>query len=164
MTGIRTSFEYELAEPIRYTEKSEGKAAFVEGQMLVLYAPSVKQMRHVQKLKAYFYAATDKTAQSEAENNKNSLASKEKEEKEDGVKINATFLLVALEKGTKDLNPVYDCFMEMICSSICKIEDKTNMTKPILDLLSAPDIENMLGIYLDNFLLQSFKKMIQENS
>lgn len=153
MSEIKTSFEYILSSPIKYSDGGE----FIEADLLVLYAPSMKEMRFAAKLKQHFYAALESNQQTnEQRTNEASL-------KPEADEINADMLMFLLEKGGSNLEEVYTCFSLLLCTKACKIDDKVDMKKSILETIPFVEIEEILGRYLDSFLLKSFKKQIEEH-
>ena len=155
MSELKTSFEYILSSPIKYSDGGE----FLESNFLVLYAPSMKEMRFAAKLKQHFYSALEANQQSLTEQ-----STKEQSSKADDQPIDAQMLMLLLEKGGNNLEDVYACFSLLLQTKVCKIDDKVQMKKSILEDIPFVEIEQILGMYLDHFLLQSFKKLIGQSS
>ena len=156
MSEIKTSFEYILSSPIKY---SGDGGEFIESDLLVLYAPSMKEMRFAAKLKQHFYSALEANQQSISES-----STKDSSSKTDDQQIDAQMLMLLLEKGGNNLEEVYACFSLLLQTKVCKIDDKVEMKKSILEGIPFVEIEQILGMYLDHFLLQSFKKLIGQSS
>lgn len=160
MTGIRTSFEYTLEEPIKYSEKGE----FQEGEMLVLYAPSMKQSKYAAKISQDFMHAKielqssdfmknlktdeDLTPEEKAEIKEAKIEKSDEEKTRDMVKGN----IETLKMSEFSLYEMLELFKKLMCSGVCKIEDKNTITDEQCGSLPMSVLENLLGEYVYRFL------------
>jgi hypothetical protein len=142
---LKTSFEYELSQPIKYTEKGD----FTEGQLLVFYAPSMKSIGIASKLKQGFIKALKPFMDDSSQGKKTTNRNQSKE-------ASASEWVLLLMLSDVDMSEIYEHFQSLLCEpGICKIEDSKDMTKSVLENISIADMENLLGEYAQNFLLSS---------
>jgi hypothetical protein len=156
---IKGEIEYILSTPIKYghtDSKTGGKGTDEEAISVILYAPSVNQMKHAGKLKQFVMQAMGQGSKASSEG-KTTASNTEKE-----VEVTGDDFVMMLTSSDVDYVEAMESFNALLCSGAGKLEGKQNLTSLLIDKLAFNDLEGMLGKYLESFLLQSLIQKMKE--
>ena len=117
----------------------------VVAEFVQLVAPSSKQRKHTTFLKQAFFRALN-SLQGSAEAKEEGAVEKEME---------AIDVMAMLYMSDVDMNTVLLSAIELFSSGVALVDGEQKFTKPIIETLSADDLEIMTGTYLVNFTLAS---------
>jgi hypothetical protein len=135
------SVEYALQEPVQYANKGE----MVEAMFVTLNPPTSRNMTECAQLKQAFFRALPKTGEIEAEASDGGQAELTGE---------AVMTMITMSPDV-ELASVLVTGRELLTSGLALIDGEEKLTKPVLDNMSADDLEGMIGEYLVNFILAS---------
>ncbi len=159
---LKSSFEFNLSEPIKYSgKKGESQGKFVDSSLLVLYGPRAAQMALASKIKSLFYA-TFKS--SEKETTAEPTGSVD-EPKKPGLEIeNHVAIVMALDKESKT-GEALELFKTLICNSdLCKIDGEAKLTTTVFETFLYEDLCEIFGRYMEYFLAQSFVRAMEAST
>lgn len=160
---IKGEIEYKLSTPIKYSHKGKDE----ESVSMILSSPSMKNSMFAAPIKQIFM----RTLQEAAERRLKSLTEEDKdkaielakeskkaestEEDEKIPKITGPDILGLLASSGSDYQKALDLFMKLICNNTCMINGDEPLTKYRAELIKFQDAENMMGVYIENFLSPS---------
>jgi hypothetical protein len=144
------TFDFSLSESVKFHDQGKADA---ESTCLTFYAPSVKNRKHVAKLKQGFMRAGASLDGETSEEEK-----KKASEARGDDAIKPSEVLAILQMSETDYEGYIETFVNLITSGVCKIDDAIPMTKSILDGMSCEDLEKAMGEYLVNFILGSLEE------
>ena len=140
----------------------DGEKEEEEGLVIKLYAPSVSQMQYAGKLKQYVMQAMTQGENSASEADRKAAKEMTNEEKKEK-KITGEDFVMMLTSSNVDYIEAMNAFKNLLYTGAGKVEGKETLNKYLIDQLLFEDLENMLGKYLESFLLQSLiQKMKKE--
>ena len=149
MSEIKTSFEYNLSSPIKYSDNGE----FVESDLLVLYAPNWKQSRYASKISQQYIRARSQLATSDLMDKLSALEPTQSVEKDkDDEDTAARGMIEVFKMSAFDIHDILEMFTQLLRTGVAQIEDKTRLSEKHLEAISLLDLELMLGRYINSFL------------
>lgn len=148
MSEIKSEFEFILTRSISYMKDGET----IETKSLILKAPSRNNGRIVSKLRQGFYRGMRSL---QKENISNELI-KESSEKND---ISAVEIVVMMDMSDTEMDAYEDLFEKLLLNDICYVNEKQKLTKSIAEKIDCEDFTRLLGEYLENFTMSSWRKM-----
>lgn len=139
---------YELKTPLGYQDGGSN----VEAKVVVLTAPAGKEKKYSMRLKAGVMRASQMAAKQMEGRVRAEPKKGDEDLKLDGSALVQMFYMV---EGF-EYEEYYDNFGKLLCTGVCVFEgsDKT-MTPAYLETLTQDDLEGILGVYLENFILPS---------
>lgn len=138
--------DFPLTKAFDYSLKGQTESA----TFIRLVAPSAKQLKHCTELKQAFYRAMSGIQEKGSDR-------KEQPEPTDG-KLEGKDIIRMLYISEKvEMSSILVSAIELFASGVAVVdgEEKAKLTKPLIQEMSADDLENMLGEYLANFILRS---------
>ena len=154
MADLKSSFSYTLIEPIKYGNK-EGLEQ--EGSVLKIIAPSPNDIEYISNLKQEVMIsqldAMLKISKLDIKENR-----KEKILLDETELDKAKQIIILLIAGRAKMMVCYNCLELLLRGGTkekpaCLIEDSVKLTNPIWNQISIQDKENILGLYLANFII-----------
>lgn len=135
--SIKTEFDFTLTKKFGYSFKGDT----VEASFIRLTAPSAKQQMLCVELKQYFLRAASEMPDSDKTDDSGDPKG------EDFIKM--------LYISSVDMKKVVATGRELLTSGVALVDGEVKLIKPLIDLFSYNDSENMLGEYCLNFILLS---------
>ena len=132
---------YTLQAPVQYAHKGE----LVTGTFVELAPPTSRNMNECAQLKQAFFRALPKTGAVDVD---------AEEGKDAELTGDAIMTLITMSPDV-ELASVLVTGRELLTSGVALVEGEEKLTKPILDSMSADDLEGMIGEYMVNFILAS---------
>ncbi len=144
------STEYHLKEPFEYAFQGDTRKA----KFILLNLFSGKQMSQAANVKQICLRAFQ------------SFADKaEPDAKPTDVKLTGTEVMQAIYLSTEDANKFLLYMTELLTTKgIALIDGEQHLTKPLIELMSMQDVENVCGEYVLNFIVSSVLKDSQRTS
>lgn len=140
---------YTLTSPFDYAHKGEQVAA----SWIELKPPTSKNMTQCAALKQAFYRALPDDGEV-----KDETADKE------NIEINGDDIMsLIIRSKDVELITVLLHARELFTSGLALVDGEEKLTKPLLDMMSNDDVENMTGEYLANFILASALRKLKGN-
>lgn len=143
---------FELEEPIEYAFKGEP----VVGTFITLKAPTSKNMTECATLKQAFFRAMTTIPKS---NRESAVEDGEGKDTIDG----AAIMSIITMSSSVELAQVLAVACTLFTSGVALIDGEVSMTKPLVDKMSQDDLERMTGFYLENFILASALRKLNES-
>lgn len=140
---MKTEITYTLQTPIKYAHKGEQE----EGSFVILKAPTSRNMKECADLKQAFFRALPKPGSS-GENDSTV------DTEDEGIPGDAIMAMIMVSNDV-ELATVLATGRELLTSGVALVEGEEKLTKPLLDSMSADDLEGMIGEYMGNFILAS---------
>jgi len=150
MSKMVKEFEYILNEAI---EIHKG-GSIASSTNLLLKAPTNQHKFYLTKLKQGFIRA----CLSMPTNKNKSVVSIKDESVE--AQFDATAILMALLASDIDFNEYMEVFKQLICSNLGFVEGNIAITPHVFDQISLEDQEQLLGKYIESFLLFSWMNLL----
>lgn len=132
--------EYELKTEISYQSKGQNE----HSKRIVFKAPSYNNRKDCWKIKQQFVTAITGL----------DTGSKEPQQKESSPKPSDYFNIFLMSEKV-DIEKVMESFENLICNGCAYIDDIEPLRKTHYEKFSLDDQENMMGEYLNHFLLSS---------
>lgn len=141
--------QYELRNPFGYAAKGGDQ---VEASFITLTAPNYKQLQHAIPLKQAFTAAIKELDVTDEDRER----AKAESSKDDDT-VSATQALQLLYSWSGDASKPLLHAAELFKSGVALVDGEARLTAPMLDKMSADDFEQLVGVYLANFIVPSLK-------
>jgi hypothetical protein len=138
---MSSPIEYTLQQPVQYASKGE----LVEAMFVTLNPPTSRNMTECAQLKQAFFRALPKTGEVEVDAPEGEQAELTGE---------AVMTMITMSPDV-ELASVLVTGRELLTSGLALIDGEEKLTKPVLDNMSADDLEGMIGEYMVNFTLAS---------
>lgn len=149
-----TEVSYALQQPIQaHVKDGNGGASQAEVSSILLKAPSTKQAKLCFKLRQFIMRAIGERQEASNVDGQsiNSTQSAEADSSIDGKAI----LTVIMMSDVVDSDHFYDAFEKLIEQGIVYLNSYTMMNVNTFQSLSEADSFNMMGQYLENFIMNS---------
>ncbi len=144
---MNTEFQFELTKPIKYHAGGEE----IEGKFITLAPPAYKQMDKCVPLKQAFYRAAASISDDDSVEVVGETSPPAEAEK-----MTPEGLMSLFYQSAENMLQVMLYGVELFKSpGIAKLEGSVTMTHPMIEQMSQDDLENMLGLYMVNFILAS---------
>jgi hypothetical protein len=156
MAKLVQEFEFVLTEPVSIHKGGE----LVPVTKLLLKAPSNSHRYYLIKLKQGFISSI-LSMQKTFSGNKSSAPAKESSEKAEDA-FNAKMIVMALLASDVDFMEYMEIFKNLICSDLCLVDGSVKLTGYLFDQISIEDSEELLGKYIESFLLSSWMKLLSQ--
>ncbi len=153
MLTKKTEFSFKLSKTLEYMK--EGQKGLCKE--LVMKAPSVNNMRLISKLKQDFFRAV-KSLQNDFRN----IDTKAKANEEDSGDMDSDQIISILYMSDIDMGEYIEVFKELMMNGLCYLDSTQKMTEALYDNLDCDDLENLLGKYLENFMMSSWLNMTRK--
>lgn len=154
MAKLIQEFEFELTSPISIHKGGD----LVPVKKLLLKAPSNMHRYYLIKLKQGFYSAMLSMQKfSSGKSQDENLNGPKKEAKLDGKTILMAFLASDI-----DLIEYFNLFRDFLCNDLCLVDGTIKLTSHMFDQISIEDSEELLGKYIESFLLSSWMKLLNQ--
>lgn len=141
-----TQIQYLLDTPVKYAK--DGKME--EGIDLIIKAPSPKNLFDVTIIEQQFYQAMLKANESFA-----GLAEKAKNvQKDEKTVSDGSGVFMILLTGNANIETCFNSLERILLAGGCSVEGE-RVTKIMWDEISIKDKKNILGLYVENFILGS---------
>jgi hypothetical protein len=144
---------FELTTKFTYANKGEQ----VEAGWIELTAPTVKNAKECAALKQSFFRALPKADPVAVDQMSEAAPEPSDKEEMKGAEI---MTILSMSKDV-ELHTVLLHGRELFNSGVAMIDGEIKLTKPLIDLMSMDDLENMTGEYLANFILASSLKTMK---
>jgi hypothetical protein len=145
---------YTLKHPIKYANKGD----HVEASFIELKAPTTKNLKECGFLKQAFFQTINSSSKGATITEADiEVAKEQKDENFSGAEI------MMLLSGSSEIkfSAVLATAKELFTSGVAQIDGEEKLTKPISDIMSLEDFEDMTGEYLANFILASSLKSMR---
>ena len=136
--------EYCLLEEISYHHKGESK----KSNKLIFRAPSYSNRKDCWKIKQQFVTVLTGL-------DTGPKVTEEEEEEEKPKPKKSDYFNIFLISEKVEIEKVMDCFENLICNGCAYIDDIEPLRKTHYEKIGLEDQENMMGEYLNHFLLSS---------
>lgn len=148
---IYREFEYKLMSPIKYAHGGSN----VEGTLLIISAPSNKQMKYAAKLKQAVIDAMGKLRKDYIAADNEQIANKvENKGASEANKVDPDTYLLFMNMGGVDMDNIYSIFERLICDGqTCLIDGKEPMKATYFADMDFRDTEKVLGEYISHFFM-----------
>jgi len=141
-----TDFTYKLINPVKFA--NNGKQDEID--YLVLSSPSANQLQHSRQLKQFIMRGIIEVSSKQSTDNND-------DEKKG--KINSEIVLLMIYGSSIDVNEYFNSFKRLLKTGIAKINGTDiELIPDLYDKLCGDDIDNILGEYVENFLIPSIMK------
>lgn len=144
MSNDITEVDFPLTKEFDYSHKGDT----VSATFIKLTAPSAKQLKHCTELKQAFYRAMHEM---QKDNPDKGEVEKTGDEKLTGTEI----IQMLFVSESVNMSSVLVNAIELLSSGVAMIDGEEKLTKPLIQEMSMDDLEGMLGVYLENFILRS---------
>jgi hypothetical protein len=135
---------YELKKPFEY----HGSGEKLTCERLFLVSPSYNGRLHCQRVKQLYFEAAKKLE------SKASDEAKQASSKDSDSEISGSDFIGMMYMSGINIEKFMEEFEGLICSGVCKLDEKTTMNKTILSKMLFQDIEGLYGEYMVHFLVQ----------
>lgn len=139
--------QYTLKDPFDYAAKG---GDMVTAGFVTLFPPTYRHLAHVAPIKQAFMAALTSLTITEEQRE-----AAKKEDADDNITSDAALQL--LYSGPGDMTKVMLYAAELFKSGAALLDGEVRITSPMLDKMTARDFEQLLGLYMANFIVTSLK-------
>lgn len=151
MCEIKSEFEFVLNKAISYMKDGET----LQTKTLILKSPCRNNGRIISKLRQGFFRGM-KSLEKEGVHDNSIKESTEKKE------LSATEIVVMMDMSDTSMPDYEDSFEKLLLNDICYLDEagKEKLTKPVAVKIDCEDFLRLLGEYLENFTMSSWRKMM----
>ncbi len=159
MSETKSEFEFILEKPFLYMKDG----VEVEAKTLILKSPCRNNGRIISKLRQGFSRGMKSLQQGNTNNdssqnqNSNSDFIRSPSEKSS---ISATEIVIFMDMSDTSMPDYEDSFEKLLLNDICYLDEKEKLTKPLAVKIDCEDFLRLLGEYLENFTMSSWRKMM----
>lgn len=143
MAKLVKEFEHDLIEAISFHKNGE----MTTSKKLRVVAPANVHRYQLLKLKQGYMQAMQEL-QSKIKPTTGGSAGE----------INGKDIVTLLLMSSLDLEAYFNVFKDILCANTCFVDGVVNMNHHMFDGLTLDDLESLLGVYLERFLLSSWMK------
>jgi hypothetical protein len=140
--------EYKLKQSFEY----HGPGEKITCEKIFLSAPAYNGRLFCQRVKKLYFEAVKKL-ESKASSESDTEPSKTSETETDTEISGSDFIGMMYMSGI-DIEKFMEEFEGLICSGVCRLDEKTTVSKTILSKMTFQDIEGLYGEYMVHFLVQ----------
>lgn len=163
---IKGEIEFKLTQPFDYFSKNtpkqeRGEKGDTTAETILMRGPSASNYQYAADIKGYLLGAFK--GQEGQEGSKKDVTPKVGAEKD--VSLECDEILFLLQGSKVAYKEIIGTFKELLLApNICKTNGVDSMEDAVLEKLSFEDLEDMLGVYVESFLLRSVIRMLEKHS
>lgn len=135
----------QLVEPIKYDFQGEK----IDGTFVSIFPPKTKHIHLTSVLKQAFQISAMKISEESGGDDDKEDSS------EESIKPSDAIALIYAGGKSVNIKEVMLTAKELMTSGLVLVEGESKLTKPLCELLCQEDFENILGMFLVNFIVAS---------
>lgn len=161
---IKGEIPFKLTQSFEYFSKNTPKQERSEkgntiAETILMSGPSASNYQYAADIKGYLLGAFKGQ---DGDNDQSKTGGKEKEK---DISLECDEILFLLQGSKVSYKEIIGTFKKLLLSpNICKTNGVDAMETTELEKISFEDLEDMLGVYVESFLLRSVIRMLEKHS